>query len=327
MSKKGKKLLKGGMDKFERTVSSRKFVTMSQSVTFVLSVWLIVLTTVIMVTIPDRMWKWYLLWWIPLLLMRCYSYSKQGWLYFTIDFCYFTHLLLILFILVYPSAEVLFVAVFSVANGPLLWAIIVWRNSLVLHDIDRMTSLFLHIIPSVVTTCIRWHPTHFLGVSPSPKHGMETASWIQLWLVPCCLYLFWQVSYFVKVDILDVRHVPPGVDPPMTSYRHFASKKHSAPALMLRPLPPKWRPYGFMALQLVFTALTLIPSFLMFESFLCNILFILFTFAHSTYSGSTYYVVYLMGRGQATAEADAVAATPPRPHQQWAVRAAGKKRK
>jgi hypothetical protein len=41
-------------------------------------------------------------------------------------------------------------------SGPLASAIITWRNSLVFHSLDKVTSLFIHVYPPVVLTVIRW---------------------------------------------------------------------------------------------------------------------------------------------------------------------------
>jgi len=35
------------------------------------------------------------------------------------------------------------------SQGPLLTAIVVWGNSLVFHDIDKLTSVFIHIYPPI----------------------------------------------------------------------------------------------------------------------------------------------------------------------------------
>ena len=42
------------------------------------------------------------------------------------------------------------------ANGPLAWAILVWRNSFVFHSVDKVTSTFIHAMPPLVTFCQRW---------------------------------------------------------------------------------------------------------------------------------------------------------------------------
>ena len=45
---------------------------------------------------------------------------------------------------------------FALVNGPLAWSILIFRNSLVFHDIDRTTSTFIHLSPALMSWCIRW---------------------------------------------------------------------------------------------------------------------------------------------------------------------------
>ena len=39
--------------------------------------------------------------------------------------------------------------------GPLMCAIIVWKNSLVFHSLDKLTSFFLHAFPPIVVHLLR----------------------------------------------------------------------------------------------------------------------------------------------------------------------------
>ena len=40
--------------------------------------------------------------------------------------------------------------------GPLMCAIIVWKNSLVFHSLDKLTSFFLHAFPPIVVHLLRY---------------------------------------------------------------------------------------------------------------------------------------------------------------------------
>ena len=40
---------------------------------------------------------------------------------------------------------------FGIANGPLAWATYIFRNSLVFHDLDKMTSVYIHVLPLFLT--------------------------------------------------------------------------------------------------------------------------------------------------------------------------------
>ena len=100
---------------------------------------------------------------IILLSHRWYAYKKIKFHYFLFDFCYFTNFLTLVYIWI-PSFTVdesyrgeLFTTCFSFAMGPLVSAIVLWRNSLVPHSTDKMTSLFIHISPSLTLWGIRWY--------------------------------------------------------------------------------------------------------------------------------------------------------------------------
>ena len=47
---------------------------------------------------------------------------------------------------------------FAICAGPITFSIPALRNSLVLHSLDKTTSLFIHLAPAVMAWCIRWHP-------------------------------------------------------------------------------------------------------------------------------------------------------------------------
>jgi Protein of unknown function (DUF2838) len=95
--------------------------------------------------------QWLLYTWlvVPLLLARFVIYRRAKFHYFMLDWCYFCQVLLLVYVHVFPSSPVLFQAVFAVANGPLVIAIVMWRNSLVFHDLDKLTSAFIHLMPAI----------------------------------------------------------------------------------------------------------------------------------------------------------------------------------
>ncbi len=100
---------------------------------------------------------------ILLLTYRWYAYKKTRDHYFLFDFCYFTNFLIFLYLwlpdwILGPALRGwLFTTCFCFANGPVLVAIMLWKNSLVPHSNDKMTSLFIHISPSLTLFGLRWY--------------------------------------------------------------------------------------------------------------------------------------------------------------------------
>ena len=88
--------------------------------------------------------------------MRVYMYKKRAWHYFLFDLCYYINVLNLIFIWAMPDSAALFVACYCLSLGSLASAVITWRNSLVFHDWDKVTSLFIHIYPPLVFSVIRY---------------------------------------------------------------------------------------------------------------------------------------------------------------------------
>ena len=106
---------------------------------FVFGVLGLCLTEAIAVCRMEQFWAWYTLMMLYLLSMRVYLYSRVNMQYFLIDFCYFTCVSCMIAIFIAGPADVnAFQTVFALANGPVLGALIVWRNSLVFHSIDKV---------------------------------------------------------------------------------------------------------------------------------------------------------------------------------------------
>ena len=55
----------------------------------------------------------------------------------------------------FPRSAALFIACYCLSHGSLASAVITWRNSLVFHDQDKVTSLFIHIYAPLSFTVIR----------------------------------------------------------------------------------------------------------------------------------------------------------------------------
>jgi len=75
--------------------------------------------------------------------IRWYKYHKIGFHYFLADLCYFVNLLLILSIWFFPQSKRLLISTYCLAFGNNAVAIVMWRNSMVFHSLDKVTSYVL----------------------------------------------------------------------------------------------------------------------------------------------------------------------------------------
>jgi len=135
---------------------------------------------------------------IPLYIARYFLYHAENTHYFLIDFCYVVNLLLLFNLHYYPNSRVLFKVAFALANGPVPVAIIAWRNSLVFHSLDKVTSVVIHLLPCFVTFCMRWYPEETTAGELIPP---SSAGLVDLVVNPFCVYMYWQIAYFLKTQV------------------------------------------------------------------------------------------------------------------------------
>ena len=86
---------------------------------------------------------------------RYYDYSLQKAELFMLDFCYFVNFSVVLQTAFFPDNLLWFKANYVLCMGPICIAIMVWKNSLVFHSLDKLTSFFLHAFPTMVSTYSR----------------------------------------------------------------------------------------------------------------------------------------------------------------------------
>lgn len=242
----------------------------------------------------DVFWRWYSLTLPLVLIARFFLFRKLGWQYFMLDFCYFTIACTFANLYLFWGNETFFKICFIYANGPLTWAIVAWRNSLVFHDYDRTTSVYIHILPSMLTYSLRWTPGYY-----------DTCSGLMLrdFAMACSGYMAWQLMYYMKTEVFDKSRLD---DNPclITSLRWLSADKKNAMARAVLKLLRAMGVFGkeedfdsttvktklvFISSQLMYTIVTFLPVPLFFYWRRAHIMFILFIFATSVYYGAGYY--------------------------------------
>ena len=153
---------------------------------------------------PEHFWVCYSVYIVPLLLARVYYYKVLRWHYFLLDFCYASNLLCLAQIFVWPDSLTLFVINFAQTTGPLAMAIPTWRNSLVFHSLDKVTSAYIHALPPLLCFLMRWHPPAgwhggWPAFSPALPEHLDVP-----WAVGCALggYIAWQAAHLVLTELV-----------------------------------------------------------------------------------------------------------------------------
>ena len=180
---------------------------------------------------------------------------------------------------------------------------VVWRNSLVYHDFDRMTSIYIHILPAMLSFCVRWH-----GLSEENAVGLKTQDFFNASFV----YLFWQFLYYCKTEVMDKPFLDKNPEV-VTSLRWLATDKKNGMARMVLRLCRRLRIFGptedynpsefktllvFMGAQFVYTVVTMLPATFIYSSKKIQLAFITFIFTCVVYNGASYYIEVFSKRYQ-----------------------------
>ncbi|XP_020096686.1 uncharacterized membrane protein C776.05-like [Ananas comosus] len=222
-----------------------------------------------------------------------YRYKKMA------DFCYYANTFFLAMLLFFPRNEKLFMVCFSFAEGPLAWALIVWRCSLVFSSLDKIVSVVIHFLPGIVFFTIRWwNPQTFSamrldGVAARaswPYVEDKSYIWTWLFLVPLVAYALWQLLYFLVVDVLRRQRLLQ--DPEiMTSYRELSKKAKRANNiwwLLSGMLGDQNRRIMYILIQAVFTVATMALTVPIFLSYRMHVVFQIFKISATIWYGASF---------------------------------------
>lgn len=168
-----------------------------------------------------------------------------------------------------------------------MMAVVLWQNSIVFHSLDKVTSSYIHILPSLVTYCIRWHP------STDTERGLaakEVLSYTDAFLYPMMVYMSWQLGYLAKTEWYD-REKLDNDAAISTSFRYLQKLyKNTALYTVASYFGPTFLLPMFVLLQLAFTLATALPTLWMYQSNTLHAVYIGFIFAASIWNAANYYV-------------------------------------
>lgn len=135
---KYRKRMRQSVDRLNNRWKEQLTVTAREKASFIAAVMNIFVSGYLVGLHPDLFPHWYtvqLLYFMPI---RFVTYHKKGYHYFLADLCYFVNILVVLSVWVFPHSKRLFIATYCLAYGNNAVAIIMWRNSLVFHSMDKV---------------------------------------------------------------------------------------------------------------------------------------------------------------------------------------------
>jgi len=267
---------------------SAKVVRTREKILFFFGVMNVLLSTLLFGLAPQWVHVSYTIQGLYLLPLRFYRYKKRDWHYFLFDLCYFVTILNFAFFWIFPSSPTLFIACYCLSHGSLASAVITWRNSLVFHDQDKVTSLFIHIYPPFSFTVIRHFYPNAEARFPALL-AVPVLDPLRALLISGGIYTIWQLLYW-KFLLVDRREkIESGKR--TTSFSFLLNDKHSSIGKMLSRIPVQYREASFIGGQLVYAILTEIPAtFVLYRSPFWSGVFLLLIFSVSVWIGGGFYI-------------------------------------
>jgi hypothetical protein len=160
---KYRKRMRHSVDRLNKQWKESVTVTAREKASFIAAVMNIFVSGYLVGLHPDFLPYWYTAQLVYFMPMRFITYHKKGYHYFLADLCYFVNILVVLSVWVFPQSKRLFIATYCLAFGNNAVAIIMWRNSLVFHSMDKVVRYapfsrlrIVHLIctVSLSTSCL-----------------------------------------------------------------------------------------------------------------------------------------------------------------------------
>jgi len=283
-----KRVLISKKKQMEATLQTPPFLKTSDKLAFTVGIVVLLVSEMVLLEYPTMFYKLYTALLIPLLTARFFSYEKSKFHYFMLDFCYFAQFMLLVYLYAVPTNYIWFQVVFCATNGPLLTGIVMWRNSLVFHDLDKLTSVFIHLFPPLVTFTQRWYESPEFSVC-APGESC-TMNYFIVTALTIFIYLLWQFMYLFKTEVVDGRKLRSDKSI-MTSARWMSQVKP-------HPIWKYFRKRGakeshvipvLVGVQLFYTIATLIPTIIIFHNFFLHAMYIAVISLICIWNGANFY--------------------------------------
>ncbi|KAJ9664392.1 hypothetical protein H2198_000321 [Neophaeococcomyces mojaviensis] len=289
--------MKRSMDEVNKRWTETVTINTREKISFISAVLNIFISGYLLGARPEKYYWWFSVQLAYFMPIRFYTYHRRGMHYFLADLCYFVNALCLLTIWVFPRSKRLFISTYCLAYGNNAVAIVMWRNSLVFHSLDKVTSLFIHLMPPVMLHClVHLTPSYQLAerfpaifnIKYSPPTSPEHYSlWAMLgWAT--LPYAVWQLSYHFLITVRRREQIKAGRPTSFTWLRKSYAKTWIGKFVI--SLPEALQEPAFMLIQYSYAILTIVPCPLWFWYRWASAAFLMFCFCWSIWNGANYYM-------------------------------------
>lgn len=163
----------------------------------------------------DLFYHYYTFMILLLLVTRVVHFFQMGWQYYLIDFCYYANFIILYCLNFGKGNDLAFKVSYLFANGVLARSVWVFRNSLVLHRVDILTSLAIHLFPFICMYHFKWFTLEEDQKLPLEQRRFVTPivedNWTDyfknMFIVPIAAYWLWLVNYAAIMFVVARKHI------------------------------------------------------------------------------------------------------------------------
>ncbi len=292
-----RKRMRESVERLGKRWNDTKVVTAREKISFICGVLNVLISGYLIGGYPQYFHIWYTLQLLYFMPIRYYTYHKRGYHYFLADLCYFVNFLCMCTIWFFPKSKRLFISTYCLAFGNNAIAIAMWRNSMVFHSFDKVTSLFIHIMPCVTLHClVHLFPDELQKerfpaiwtIKNSPPGSKTHYSLLAMTLWSTIPYAIWQLSYHFLITVRRREKIAAGRPTSFTWLRRSYSKAWIGKFVL--SLPESLQEPAFMMIQYCYAVATMLPCPIWFWYRYASATFLVAVFCWSVYNGATYYI-------------------------------------
>merc|ERR1712241_1008520 len=269
-------------------------VKLVDKLSFTFGVMVIIATEFLALRYPQYFTIFYLVLITGLLVNRYRDYVALNEHLFMLDFCYFMNLSVLAQTFLFPTSLAWYKANYVLCMGVLMNAIVVWQNSLVFHSIDKLTSIYIHVLPPLTVHLYRWGL-----IESSVIHPADQLSLSDLVLWPSVLSLAWQAAFLLVTEVILAEQL--SRDPTLvTSVRYLAKDKKNGMNNLTKKVTRQLGILGpdeefkskliFCAVQGLYSIIVSIPTLWLYSNYYLSAVYICIIFSWSIWRGGTYYI-------------------------------------
>ena len=216
------------------------------------------------------------------------------------DFCYYANTVILIWLNFYPKSDILFKIGFFYSNGSLAIAVGAFRNQMVFHKMDNISSLALHFYPQALFWSLRWNTMEMEESLPEDQRlfsKLDTSfDFYKFFVYPIACWFVWVALYFIINFVVSAKRIRERNYDNMYGYYSRIAWSRT----LMNKCGEKLAPVVFVSILFGMFILCHCGSILCFYSFYFHTFAILFWLTWSIWNASCFYMDYFSKRYEAS---------------------------